>query len=223
MINSENRNFTIRYQLEDLFLEQLTDFINSTRRQLELSKLYLSGRMMLILLFVSSPKQYHQQLPSSEWRHVLRACGIQFEYNIRVERGLNRIEEDAWSFMQTLDFRKVRLGRSLANLHQYNPEASPYNVPYVFNNLIRTDGHTIELLFGERKSEFENHPDLTMPDLSDEDLEQFHIYGVDPGHRHLVTAVDPERQQGQQQNQNFIHFSNNGWYAKAGVLRRRNR
>jgi hypothetical protein len=60
-----------------------------------------------------------------------------------------------------------------------------------------------------------------MPDLSDENFNQFHIYGIDPGHRHLLTAVDVERQDNELANQNCVQFSNNEWYAKTGVLKRR--
>jgi hypothetical protein len=87
--------------------------------------------------------------------------------------------------------------------------------------MIRTDGHTIEFLFATRKSEFDALPNLTMPDLSDEKFNQFHVYGIDPGHRHLLTAVDVERQDNEPANQNCVRFSNNEWYAKVGILKRR--
>jgi hypothetical protein len=45
------------------------------------------------------------------------------------------------------------------------------------------------------------------------DLDDFDIYGVDPGHRHLFTAI----------NRGGVtrRFSNNEWYAKSGMKRRR--
>jgi hypothetical protein len=44
------------------------------------------------------------------------------------------------------------------------------------------------------------------------DLDDFDIYGVDPGHRHLFIAINRE---GVTQR-----FSNNEWCAKSGVKRR---
>jgi hypothetical protein len=57
-----------------------------------------------------------------------------------------------------------------------------------------------------------------MSDLADLDLEDFHLYGVDPGHNHSVTAVDIEGYFGTQENKNCIRFSKNEWYTKAGAI-----
>jgi hypothetical protein len=95
------------------------------------------------------------------------------------------------------------------------------NIPYIFDNCIRTDGHTIEFLFGKKKSVFESLPDLTMSDLADLDIEGLHVYGINPGHNYLVTAVDIEGYFGTQENKNCVRFSNNEWYANAGFKNRR--
>jgi hypothetical protein len=98
----------------------------------------------------------------------------------------------------------------------------PLHVPYVFNNMIRSDGHTIEFIYGVRHSSSGGLPDLTMSDISDlsdlptdlqKDLDEFDIFEVDPGHRHLVTGVNA---QGVRRR-----FSNNEWYCKSGILQRR--
>jgi hypothetical protein len=52
-----------------------------------------------------------------------------------------------------------------------------------------------------------------MDDLSTQDMTLFREYPVDPGHRHLVTSID--------ENGHCIRFSNNEWYTKAGVMKRR--
>jgi hypothetical protein len=49
----------------------------------------------------------------------------------------------------------------------YNPDDPPQDLPYVFNNMIRSDGHTIEFIYGVRHSSSEGLPDLTMSDISD--------------------------------------------------------
>jgi hypothetical protein len=241
IINSDDPRFYIRYDLDLSFLEALTTLINTTRNQLHLSRLFLSGDTMvdpsvcfksetasstrITKLFCLLPnfnlKRKFVTFNPGEWRHVLRACGIAFDYDSRAERGIRRIEEDAWSFYQTLYFDKVGLGNSMTNLERYNFDDPPEDRRFVFNNMIRTDGHTIEFLFAARKSEFDALPNLTMPDLSDENFNQFHVYGIDLGHRHLLTAVDVERQDNEPTNQNCVRFSNNEWYAKAGVLKRR--
>jgi hypothetical protein len=67
--------------------------------------------------------------------------------------------------------------------------------------MIRSDGHTIEFIYGVRHSSSSGLPDLTMSDISDlsdlptdlqKDLDEFDIFGVDPGHRHLVTGVNAQ-------------------------------
>jgi hypothetical protein len=88
--------------------------------------------------------------------------------------------------------------------------------------MIRTDGHTVEFIYGVRKSSSKGLPDLTMSDISDlsdlptdlqKDLDHFNVFGVDPGHRHLVTGVNA---QGLRRR-----FSNNEWYSKSGISQRR--
>jgi hypothetical protein len=60
-----------------------------------------------------------------------------------------------------------------------------------------------------------------MSDLTDLNLEDFHVYGVDPGHNHWVTAVDIEGHLGVNEYQNCVQFSNNEWYVKVGAIFRR--
>jgi hypothetical protein len=121
-------------------------------------------------------------------------------------------------FRQSLNFKKVGLGSCADNIQRFNRDTPPTNIPYIFDNCIRTDGHIIEFLFGKKKSAFELLLDLTMSDLADLDLEDLQVYGVDPGHNHLVTAVDIEGYFGTQENKNCIRFPNNEWYAKAGAI-----
>ncbi|CEP19231.1 hypothetical protein [Parasitella parasitica] len=123
---------------------------------------------------------------AEQWRHFLRVCGVRVDHENRAEIGIQKMQEDL---------------------------TVPENVPLIFRNTIHTDDHTIEFIFGKRESEFESLPELTMQDLSHEDLARFHVHGIDPGHRHLVSAVDIERGR--------VRFSNNEWYQKAGVLKRR--
>jgi hypothetical protein len=52
-----------------------------------------------------------------------------------------------------------------------------------------------------------------MPDLANEDIDRFHVYGVDLGHNHLFTAAA--------QQHTKLRFSNKEWYTKAGFKRRR--
>jgi hypothetical protein len=47
LINGDNPNFTIQYQIDPDFIRELTRIIVCTRRQLELSSLLLSGRAMI--------------------------------------------------------------------------------------------------------------------------------------------------------------------------------
>jgi hypothetical protein len=117
------------------------------------------------------------------------------------------------TFDQSLDFKKVGLRFSWYYLCLYDREYPRENAAYVFDNLIRTDGHTIEFVFGARKFEFGGLPDLRMPDLANEDIDRFHVYGIDPGHNHLFTAAD--------QQHTKLRFSNNEWYTKAGFKIRR--
>jgi hypothetical protein len=124
-------------------------------------------------------------------------------------------------FWQSLNFKKVGLGSCADNIQEFNRVTPPTNIPYIFDNCIRTDGHTIEFLFGKKKADFESLPDLTMSDLADLNLEDFHVYGVDPGHKHWITAVDVEGYLGVNENQNCVQFSNNEWYVKAGAIFRR--
>jgi hypothetical protein len=44
----------------------------------------------------------------------------------------------------------------------------PVNVPFLFDNLIRTDGHTIELIYSVKESE--KLTDLAMDDLFTQDM-----------------------------------------------------
>jgi hypothetical protein len=52
-----------------------------------------------------------------------------------------------------------------------------------------------------------------MDDLAFEQMDQFHQYPIDPGHRHLVTSVD--------ENGRDVQFSNNEWYYKVGIMKQR--
>jgi hypothetical protein len=61
--------------------------------------------------------------------------------------------------------------------------------------------------------ESESLPGHTMDDLAYEQMDQFHQYPIDPGHRHLVTSVDEHGRD--------VQFSNNEWYYKAGIMKPR--
>lgn len=148
-----------------------------------------------------------------QWRHLFNACGIRLRHDPNAREGIDKQAEDFLTFDQSLDFKKVGLRFSRYYLCLYDREYPWENAAYVFDNLIRTDGHTIEFVFGARKSEFGGLPDLRMPDLANEDIDRFHVYGVDPGHNHLFTAAD--------QQHTKLRFSNNEWYTKAGFKRRR--
>jgi hypothetical protein len=52
-----------------------------------------------------------------------------------------------------------------------------------------------------------------LPRDMQKDLDVFDIYGVDPSHCHLITTINREGV--------TRRFSNNEWYTKSGVKRRR--
>jgi hypothetical protein len=233
LIEQDNSEFTIRLNLDNGFIQQLTDLINNVRRGLHFSRLFLSGDTLIdrsvcfqsdtastiaaIRLFPLLPnmslKRKFVQFDSVAWRHLFMVCGSRLDYDSRASIRLRKIEEKLWCFLQSLVFGKVDLGYASFYLYQYNRNAPPEDVPYLFDNSIRTDGHTVEFLFAKKKSAFDHLPDLKMPDLADENMDDFHIYGVDPGHNHLFIAVD-------EQDTRF-RLSNNEWYIKASFKKRR--
>jgi hypothetical protein len=82
------------------------------------------------------------------------------------------------------------IANSVNNLNQYNRENPPGNLPNVFDNVVRTNGHTIEFIFNVKSSGTEPLPDLETSDIPTADIGRFDAFGVDPGHRHLFTAVN---------------------------------
>jgi hypothetical protein len=99
--------------------------------------------------------------------------------------------------------------RSEENLLYYNHRYPSNDIPYVFDNLIRTDDHTIKFVFDVKASE--SLPDLAMDDLAFEQMDYFHQYPFDSGHRHLVTSVTEHGRD--------VRFSNNEWYYKAVIMK----
>ncbi|CEP09761.1 hypothetical protein [Parasitella parasitica] len=167
-------------------------------------------------LITKSYSQIYQEvcyLHPQCWRHVFAVVRAPIDFDAAAREGYGAMVENLNTFTQSLDFRKFILQDSEGHLRQYNPNRQPANIPYLFDNIVRTDGHTIEFLYNVKVSPMNNLPDITMADLCNEDIEQFHQYPIDPGHRHLVTSVD--------QTVNGVRFSNNEWCAKSGVLKRR--
>jgi hypothetical protein len=173
LINGDNPNFTIQCQIDQDFIRELTRIIVCIRCQLELSSLLLSGRAMIdpsicfksetasltkmtklfSLLSYFSLQRKFVTFDAVSWRRLLLECGVYLDdddtHDILpvIETQCKKLRV----FRQSLNFKKVGLGSCADCTQEFNRVTPPTNIPYIFDNCIHTDGHTIEFLFGKRR------------------------------------------------------------------------
>ncbi|KAI8331851.1 hypothetical protein BC941DRAFT_517242 [Chlamydoabsidia padenii] len=121
-------------------------------------------------------------------------------------KGSHRIREGCRFFCDLLKLSKVRMGKCLENLDQYDTP--------IFKDMIRTDGFAIDVMIS-KKASGTPLPDLKLSDIQSSReyyARHFRLWGIDPGIKGIFSATDGRDQ--------FSRFSTKEWRFKYGTTRR---
>ncbi|KAI8067510.1 hypothetical protein BC940DRAFT_333530 [Gongronella butleri] len=131
------------------------------------------------------------------------------------EAPIVQMQADAVMFESVLNVYQVKLMQAADAYHHFDHlNVGPVpGLQKIFLNVVRSDEHQIEFIYAKRAAEDAGLPSLDIQDFQgDEDID---IIAVDPGHTHLITAIDDSPEPIK------MRLSNREWMVKSGFFIRR--